>query len=56
LFLLGNAIGWIQELDGEPAEVSAWYRGKDTMQDKREVSNFEALGLKMYVYTNAYNC
>ena len=46
--------GWVQELDGDPGEISAWYRGKTNIQATK--SNFEKLGLKMYVYTNTDNC
>ena len=46
--------GWVQELDGDPGEISAWYRGKTNIQATK--SNFENLGLKMYVYTNTDNC
>ena len=46
--------GWVQELDGDPGEISAWYRGKTNIQATK--SNFERLGLKMYVYTNTDNC
>jgi hypothetical protein len=46
--------GWVQELDGDPGEISAWYRGKTNI--KATKSNFSELGLKMYVYTNTDNC
>mmetsp|Transcript_13670 Transcript_13670/g.22781 ORF Transcript_13670/g.22781 Transcript_13670/m.22781 type:complete len:248 (-) Transcript_13670:126-869(-) len=46
--------GWVQELDGDPGEISAWYRGKTNIAATK--SNFQELGLKMYVYTNADNC
>ena len=46
--------GWVQELDGDPGEISAWYRGKTNILATK--SNFENLGLKMYVYTNTDNC
>lgn len=46
--------GWIQELDGDPGEISAWYRGKTNIQASQ--SNFGRHGLKMYVYTNTFNC
>lgn len=46
--------GWVQELDGDPGEISAWYRGKTNIQATK--SNFGKLGLKMYVYTNTDNC
>mmetsp|Transcript_33358 Transcript_33358/g.31829 ORF Transcript_33358/g.31829 Transcript_33358/m.31829 type:complete len:246 (+) Transcript_33358:127-864(+) len=46
--------GWVQELDGDPGEISAWYRGKSNVQATK--SNFQELGLKMYVYTNTDNC
>jgi hypothetical protein len=46
--------GWVQELDGDPGEISAWYRGKTNIAATK--SNFNSLGLKMYVYTNTDNC
>lgn len=46
--------GWVQELDGDPGEISAWYRGKTNIEATK--SNFQALGLKMFVYTNTDNC
>jgi hypothetical protein len=46
--------GWVNELDGDPGEISAWYRGKTNIQASK--SNFGALGLKMYVFTNTDNC
>ena len=46
--------GWVNELDGDPGELSAWYRGKSNISATK--SNFGALGLKMYVYTNTDNC
>ena len=46
--------GWVNELDGDPGELSAWYRGKSNIA--ATTSNFEELGLKMYVYTNTDNC
>lgn len=46
--------GWIQELDGDPGEISAWYRGKSNIAATK--SAFGELGLKMYVYTNTDNC
>lgn len=46
--------GWVNELDGDPGEISAWYRGKTNVQASK--SNFDSLGLKMYVYTNTDNC
>ncbi len=46
--------GWVNELDGDPGELSAWYRGKSNIAATK--SNFGALGLKMYVYTNTDNC
>jgi len=46
--------GWVQELDGDPGEISAWYRGKTNIVATK--SNFAKLGLKMYVYTNTDNC
>ena len=46
--------GWVQELDGDPGEISAWYRGKTNIE--KSTSNFLELGLKMYVYTNVDNC
>jgi hypothetical protein len=46
--------GWVQELDGDPGEISAWYRGKTNIAASK--SNFMSHGLKMYVYTNTDNC
>ena len=46
--------GWVQELDGDPGELSAWYRGKSNISKTK--SNFKELGLFMYVYTNVDNC
>ena len=46
--------GWVQELDGDPGEISAWYRGKTNIE--KTTSNFRDHGLKMYVYTNVDNC
>lgn len=46
--------GWVQELDGDPGEISAWYRGKSNIQATK--SNFKSHQLKMYVYTNTDNC
>lgn len=46
--------GWVQELDGDPGEISAWYRGKTNIQATK--SNFKRHGLFMYVYTNTDNC
>jgi hypothetical protein len=46
--------GWVQELDGDPGEISAWYRGKSNIA--ATTSNFQNHGLKMYVYTNTDNC
>lgn len=46
--------GWVQELDGDPGQLSAWYRGKSNVQ--ATVSNFAQLGLRMFVYTNTDNC
>ena len=46
--------GWVQELDGEPGEISAWYRGKSNIP--ATASKFKQLGLYMYVYTNTDNC
>lgn len=46
--------GWVQELDGDPGEISAWYRGKTNIQATK--SKFKELGLKMFVYTNVDNC
>lgn len=46
--------GWVQELDGEPGEISAWYRGKSNIP--ATTSRFKQLGLYMYVYTNTDNC
>eukprot|EP01041_Mallomonas_annulata_P001253 gene1253-2427_t len=46
--------GWVQELDGDPGDLSAWYRGKSNLQATK--SNFAKHGLKMYVYTNTDNC
>ena len=25
-------IGWVQELDGDPGEISAWYRGQTNIE------------------------
>ncbi len=47
--------GWVQELDGDPGELSAWYRGKSNIQATKS-TKFSELGLKMYVYTNTDNC
>ena len=47
-------LGWVQELDGDPGEISAWYRGKTNIAATK--SNFDRYGLKMYVYTNTDNC
>jgi hypothetical protein len=49
-----SGYGWVQELDGDPGELSAWYRGKSNIQ--ASASNFNDLGLKMFVFTNADNC
>jgi hypothetical protein len=49
-----SRFGWVQELDGDPGEISAWYRGKTNIQ--ASTSNFKKYGLKMYVYTNTDNC
>jgi len=46
--------GWVQELDGDPGEISAWYRGKTNIAATK--SDFAKHGLKMYVYTNSDNC
>ena len=46
--------GWVQELDGDPGEISAWYRGKTNIQ--KSESNFKKHNLKMFVYTNTDNC
>ena len=46
--------GWVQELDGDPGEISAWYRGKTNIEATK--SNFAKLGLQFYVYTNTDNC
>ena len=46
--------GWVQELDGDPGDISAWYRGKTNIE--KSTSNFLEHGLKMYVYTNVDNC
>jgi hypothetical protein len=46
--------GWVQELDGDPGEISAWYRGKSNIAASK--SNFAKHGLKFYVYTNTDNC
>jgi hypothetical protein len=46
--------GWVQELDGDPGEISAWYRGKTNIQ--ASTSNFKKHGLNMFVYTNTDNC
>ena len=35
-------------------EISAWYRGKTNIEASK--SNFQQLGLKMFVYTNTDNC
>ena len=35
-------------------EISAWYRGKSNIAASK--SNFQQLGLKMFVFTNADNC
>jgi hypothetical protein len=49
--------GWVQELDGDPGEISAWYRGVGTGTNVAATkSNFMQLGLNMYVYTNTDNC
>ena len=53
--VFGQREGWVQELDGDPGQLSAWYRdGKSNVQ--ATVSNFAKHGLKMYVYTNTDNC
>lgn len=49
-----TAQGWVQELDGDPGEASSWYRGKTNIAATE--SDFQSLGLKMYVYTNTDNC
>lgn len=49
-----DRFGWVQELDGDPGELSAWYRGKSNIEKTK--SNFKELGLYMYVYTNVDNC
>lgn len=49
-----RGFGWVQELDGDPGQLSAWYRGRSNVQ--ASASNFNALGLRMFVYTNADNC
>ena len=46
--------GWVQELDGDPGELSAWIRGKSNIAATK--NNFKDLGLFMYVYTNVDNC
>jgi len=46
--------GWVQELDGDPGEISAWYRGKSNIAASK--NNFAKHGLKFYVYTNTDNC
>ena len=46
--------GWVQELDGDPGEISAWYRGKTNIQATK--SNFKSHNLFFYVYTNTDNC
>lgn len=46
--------GWVNELDGDPGAISAWYRGKTNIEATK--SEFQRLGLKMYVYTNTDNC
>eukprot|EP01039_Chlorochromonas_danica_P010463 gene10463-11593_t len=51
-----EGFGWVQELDGEPGEVSAWYREKGLTNLPGHVSNFKDLGLKMYAFTNTFNC
>lgn len=46
--------GWVQELDGDPGEISQWYRGKTNIEATK--SNFKKHNLFMYVYTNTDNC
>ena len=46
--------GWVQELDGDPGALSAWYRGKSNVEATK--SNFAQHGLKFFVYTNSDNC
>lgn len=48
--------GWVQELDGEPGDVSAWYREKGLTNLPGHISNFKDLGLKMFAFTNTFNC
>lgn len=52
--LFEKRFGWVNELDGDPGEISAWYRGKTNIQ--ASTSNFKKHGLNMYVYTNTDNC
>ncbi len=49
-----DRFGWVQELDGDPGELSAWIRGKSNIAATK--NNFKELGLYMYVYTNVDNC
>lgn len=49
-----DRFGWVQELDGDPGELSAWIRGKSNIAATK--NNFKDLGLFMYVYTNVDNC
>jgi len=50
-----SRFGWVNELDGDPGALSAWYRdGKSNIAATG--SNFKSLGLFMYVYTNTDNC
>lgn len=49
-----DKFGWVQELDGDPGEISAWYRGKTNIPASK--SNFKKHGLNMFVYTNTDNC
>jgi hypothetical protein len=46
--------GWVQELDGDPGDLSMWIRGKSNIASTK--NNFKKLGLYMYVYTNVDNC
>lgn len=46
--------GWVQELDGDPGEISAWYRGKTNIAATK--SRFSEHGLFLYAYTNTDNC
>ena len=46
--------GWVQELDGDPGEISAWYRGKTNIAASK--SEFSKYSLFLYAYTNTDNC